>query len=107
MYFQVADGKPANKFAFNSRPKMKSFTLNVLRETHQQWCTLMASKKEFADFSRVHTSKLSLSKQNQIDQEAAQDFVQSHPECGKDVPPMFSEEKISQWHHVPDIPILK
>ena len=45
-HLQVADGKPANKFAFNSRPKTKNFTVNVLREVHQQWCTMMASKKE-------------------------------------------------------------
>ena len=71
---QVADGKPINKFAFNARAKNKSFTLNVLRETHQQWCSMMASKKNL-DFCRTHISNLELSKQSRIGQEAAKNIV--------------------------------
>merc|ERR1712156_1276075 len=96
--YKVADGKPANKFAFNSRAKTKNFTVNVLRETHQQWCTMMASKKE-ANFPRAHTSHLSLSKHTRISQEAAQEIVNIHPECGESEP--IDQEKIRQWHHVP------
>ena len=38
--YKMADGKPANTFEFNARSKTKNFTLNVLRETHQQWCSM-------------------------------------------------------------------
>ena len=69
--YKMADGKPANTFAFNARSKTKNFTLNVLRETHQQWCSLLASKKEMG-FCRTHTLQTnSVSKKNIIDQEAA------------------------------------
>jgi hypothetical protein len=37
----MADGKPANRFAFNGRPRNKSFTMNILYETHWQWRDLM------------------------------------------------------------------
>ncbi len=42
----MADGKPPNRFAFNARPRNKSFTMNVLSETHLQWKTLMRSSNE-------------------------------------------------------------
>ena len=42
-FSKMADGKPANRFAFNGRPRNKSFTMNVLNETHLQWRQMMTS----------------------------------------------------------------
>jgi hypothetical protein len=41
LFLQMADGKPPNRFAFNARPRNKSFTMNVLNETHLQWKKMM------------------------------------------------------------------
>ena len=96
--YKMADGKPANTFAFNARSKTKNFTLNVLRETHQQWCSLLASKKEMG-FCRTHTLQTnSVSKKNIIDQEAAEEIVNEHPEFSEDLP--ICSEKVQTWHHV-------
>ena len=96
--YKMADGKPANTFAFNARSKTKNFTLNVLRETHQQWCSLLASKKEMG-FCRTHTLQTnSVSKKNIIDQEAAEEIVNEHPEFSEDLP--ICSEKVQAWHHV-------
>ena len=93
----MADGKPANSFAFNARSKTKNFTLNVLRETHQQWCSLMASKKEM-NFCRTHTLPCKLSQNNFIDQEAAAQIVNENPEIGETQP--ILTEKVQSWHHI-------
>ena len=96
--YKMADGKPANTFAFNARSKTKNFTLNVLRETHQQWCSLLASKKEMG-FCRTHTLQTnSVSKKNIIDQEAAEEIVNEHPEFSENLP--ICSEKVQTWHHV-------
>ena len=96
--YKMADGKPANTFAFNARSKTKNFTLNVLRETHQQWCSLLASKKEMG-FCRTHTLQTnSVSKKNIIDQEAAEEILNEHPEFCEDLP--IYSEKVQAWHHV-------
>ena len=96
--YKMADGKPANTFAFNARSKTKNFTLNVLRETHQQWCSLLVSKKEMG-FCRTHTLQTnSVSKKNIIDQEAAEEIVNEHPELSEDLP--ICSEKVQTWHHV-------
>ena len=98
LIFQMAGGKPANTFAFNARSKTKNFTLNVLRETHQQWCSLLASKKEMG-FCRTHTLQTnSVSKKNIIDQEAAEEILNEHPEFSEDLP--ICSEKVQAWHHV-------
>ena len=52
--FQMADGKPPNRFAFNARPRNKSFTLNVLYETHLMWKDLIRSS-EYHDFTTYST----------------------------------------------------
>ena len=94
----MADGKPANTFAFNARSKTKNFTLNVLRETHQQWCSLMASKKEMG-FCRTHTLQTnSVSGKSIIGQEAAEQIVEEYPEFSPDLP--ILAPKVQAWHHV-------
>ena len=50
----MADGKPPNRFAFNARPRNKSFTLNVLYETHLMWKDLIRSS-EYHDFTTYST----------------------------------------------------
>ncbi len=92
----MAEGKPENKFAFNGRAKTKNFAMNVLRETHQQWCSMMASKRE-QNFCRTHTTELKVSKKSIIGQEAARAIVEQHPEAGPDEE--VTAEKVHLWHH--------
>ena len=71
--------------------------MNVLRETHQQWCSLMASKKDM-EFCRSHTLPISLSQKYLIEQDTAADIVADHPEAGEDLP--IEAEKVHAWHHI-------
>lgn len=99
-FYKIADGKPANMFAYNGRAKTKSFTVNVLQETHQQWCSLIASKKSDVAFCRTHTSDLSkLGSKCRIGAEAANEIVQGHEEFGE--AEAIMDEKVFHWHHVP------
>ena len=99
IFLKIADGKPANKFAFNARAKNKNFTLNVLRETHQQWCSLMVSKKEGLIFNRTHTTNLRMNKKTMIGQDVAKHIVKQFEESGPEQP--ISNNRVELWHHIP------
>ena len=101
-FYKTADGKPINKFAFNARAKTKAFTVNVLRETHQQWCSLIATRKEMP-LARTHVSDLSaLGSRFAIGPEQAENIVNIAPELGEDAP-VQDPGKLENWHHVPMI----
>jgi len=42
--YKIPDGKPANKFAFDSTLKNKAFALQVTEETHEEWKKLIGGK---------------------------------------------------------------
>lgn len=42
--YKIPDGKPPNEFAFNAEAKSRSFALEVIEETHEQWKKLVAGK---------------------------------------------------------------
>ena len=97
----MADGKPANEFAYNARSKNKSFALNVLRETHQQWCSLMVSKKDGVTFNRTHTTELPTglrSKKSLVGAEMAKAIVRKFEDQGPDE--AIPNERVELWHHV-------
>jgi inorganic pyrophosphatase len=39
--YKIPDGKPPNKFAFDSKPQDKAFALKIMNETHEEWKKLM------------------------------------------------------------------
>lgn len=44
--YKIPDGKPANQFAFDGKPKDREFAEKILLETHQQWLDLTTGKSE-------------------------------------------------------------
>lgn len=42
--YKIPDGKPANKFAYNSEPKDRSFALQIIDECHNEWRDLITEK---------------------------------------------------------------
>lgn len=45
--YKIPDGKPENKFAFNSEPKNAEFALKIVSDTHEYWKGLV--QKETTD----------------------------------------------------------
>jgi len=55
-YYKVPDGKPVNKFAFNEVFKDQSFTLQVVKDTHQSWKDLISKDRDANGISLANTS---------------------------------------------------
>ena len=53
--YKMPDGKPANEFAFEGRPKGKEFTLGVVNQLHEQWKAMMAKAEDSNGVSRACT----------------------------------------------------
>ena len=43
--YKIPDGKPANAFAFNEKPKDRDFAMRIIDDTHLQWERMMSSSK--------------------------------------------------------------
>lgn len=54
--YKVPDGKPENKFAFDGKPKDKSFAEKVIVQTHEHWKKLITSAPD----AMINTSGLDL-----------------------------------------------
>ena len=53
--YKMPDGKPANEFAFEGRPKDKAFTLGVMKQLHEQWKSMMSKAEDSNGVSRSCT----------------------------------------------------
>lgn len=42
--YKIPDGKPENQFAFSGEAKNKKYTLDIIRDTHKSWKTLIEGK---------------------------------------------------------------
>jgi nucleosome-remodeling factor subunit len=76
--YKIPDGKPANEFAFDGRPKDRQFALNVVKEVNGQWKAMMG-KEECADVARACTQYECSSK---ISAEEALAIIAEQPAAG-------------------------
>ena len=71
--FEVPDGKPVNKFAFNEEFKDQQFAAQIVKHTHESWKALIAKESDNAGISLANaTIQLSSEK---ISQDAAKDTL--------------------------------
>jgi len=54
--YKIPDGKPANKFAFNGDLKDKSFAMQVIGETHEEWEKLVSNQTSDASISKYSST---------------------------------------------------
>ncbi|XP_005991421.1 inorganic pyrophosphatase [Latimeria chalumnae] len=78
--YKVPDGKPENQFAFNGKFKDKDFAITVIKNTHDDWNSLMAKTTDEGGLSCTNTS---ISNSPFLCTEAAAiNIVDQTPPCG-------------------------
>ena len=52
----MPDGKPANEFAFDAKPKNREFAVDIIKTLHDQWKALMSAENTQAEPSMFEHS---------------------------------------------------
>lgn len=92
--YKVPDGKPLNQFAFDSQPKEKTFALDVISQTHDQWKNLMAGKSEPGGVSLLNTAAEG---KDTVTAEKAMEVVDAAPAPAE---ALSISPEVDKWHFV-------
>jgi len=92
--YKMPDGKPANEFAFESKPKDREFAVDIIAGTHQSWKKLMSGE---TDGKGISLSNTTLGFSSSITAAEGATVVDQCPAPGEDQP---LPEDINKWHHV-------
>ena len=92
--YKMPDGKPANEFAFDAKPKNKEFALDIIKTLNDQWKNVMSRENGPEGLSRTCAVYDCSSK---VDQEAAKTEFESAAGAGDDC---GLEESVDKWHYV-------
>nr|ALS04052.1 inorganic pyrophosphatase [Acartia pacifica] len=92
--YKMPDGKPANKFAFDDKPKDREFAENVIVSCHDSWKKLMSGDTKD---DGVQLSNTTLSNTNSIEAAAADQVVAQNPALAEAMP---LPDDVDKWHYV-------
>jgi nucleosome-remodeling factor subunit len=81
--YKMPDGKPANEFAFDGRPKDREFALGVVAECNEQWKAMM--KKDGDDPESVKRACTQFECASKINADAAKAILSEEPVTADDV----------------------
>lgn len=89
--YKIPDGKPPNKFAFEGQAKDAEFARNIIRETHEQWKSLILGQPNESglDLSNVSVEK----SPHKVCPDAAAKHLDAQPEY---VDKKLSEQEIEE-----------
>ena len=90
----MPDGKPANEFAFDAKPKNKDFALDIIKSLHEQWKSLM-SREAGPDKVSRHCAVHDCS--SKISQDDAKAAVEAQAAPGDDCE---LADSVDKWHYV-------
>jgi len=92
--YKIPTGKPENQFAFNGEAKDKAFTLDIIKQTHEQWKKLIDGSAESGGLARESTTVESPFK---ISTDDAQAILDATPQVADaaEIPP-----EVNKWHYV-------
>jgi len=92
--YKMPDGKPANKFAFDDKPKDREFAENIISGCHDSWKKLMAGE---CPADGIVLSNTTLGNGQSIDGDAAKAIIDQNPALGEaqDLP-----DTVNKWHYV-------
>lgn len=94
-FYKVPDGKPENKFAFDSEAKDAAYAKNVVTETHQFWQKLINKEVETP---KINCSTLTNDESPfVVTKDQADGFLAAAAEGGDSEP---WNEDINKWHFV-------
>jgi nucleosome-remodeling factor subunit len=92
--YKMPDGKPANQFAFDDKPKDREFAEGVVSSCHTFWKKLMSGETPGDGISNSNTT---LSNNHSIDVATAQDLVAQNPALAEAEP---LPDNVDKWHYV-------
>ena len=90
----MPDGKPANEFAFDGKPKNREFAVDIIKTLHDQWKALMASAETQGGVNRECTQYECSSKVSAEDANAA---LEAAADCGD---ASALADSVDKWHYV-------
>jgi len=92
--YKMPDGKPANQFAFDSKPKDREFAEGIIEGTHQSWKKLISGETDGKGTSLSNTTLANSSSISAADGAAV---IAQHPERADDLP---LPAGVHKWHHI-------
>ncbi|XP_023336794.1 inorganic pyrophosphatase [Eurytemora carolleeae] len=92
--YKIPDGKPANEFAFDSKPKDREFAENVIAQTNESWKKMMSGEIEAKGTSLVNTT---LGNSHSISADDAAAVVSQMLGAAADEP---LPADVNKWHYV-------
>lgn len=92
--YKMPDGKPANEFAFDAKPKDREFAESIIAGTHESWKKLVAGEIDGKGISLANTS---LGNSHSIAAADATAVLAQAPEVGEELP---LPEGVDKWHYV-------
>lgn len=92
--YKMPDGKPANKFAFDDKPKDREFAENIIAGCHDSWKRLMSGETKDDGVSLANTT---MSNGHSIADAAASDVVAQNPVLAEALP---LPDDVDKWHYV-------
>jgi len=92
--YKMPDGKPENKFAFNSEAKNADFATKIVEETHNFWKGLISDKNE-SEISRANVTVTD--SPHIIGNDHADETLQKASNGGEAQP---VSDEIDKWHYV-------
>jgi len=92
--YKMPDGKPANEFAFDAKPKDREFAVEIIAGTHASWKKLMSGE---TDGKGISLSNTSLGFSSSISAADGAAVIDQCPAPSEDQP---LPEDINKWHHV-------
>jgi len=92
--YKMPDGKPANQFAFDSKPKDREFAEGIIEGTHQSWKKLISGE---TDGKGISLSNTTLANSTSISAADGAAVIAQHPEVADDLP---LPAGVHKWHHI-------
>jgi nucleosome-remodeling factor subunit len=92
--YKMPDGKPANEFAFDSKPKDREFAEGVIAQTHESWKKLMSGE---IDGKGISLSNTTLGNSHSIQAADAEAVVSQLSAATADEP---LPADVNKWHYV-------
>jgi len=92
--YKMPDGKPANEFAFDAKPKDREFAEAIIGGCHESWKKLVSGETDGKGISLANTSQAN---SNSITAEAAAAVLAAAAEVGEEQP---LPDNVDKWHYV-------
>jgi len=92
--YKMPDGKPANEFAFDAKPKNREFAIDIIKSLHDQWKALMSAENTQEGVSRTCSQ---YDCKDKVSAEDANAILEAEAESGE---AGVLADSVDKWHYV-------